>query len=56
MYKLGGIRNRNIEVTNLESGCYQNKMSGARIYISTILDSYCGYGLLQNRRRNRWYL
>ena len=55
-YKLGSIKNRNIEVTNLEIEYYQNKMPGSMIYKSTILDSYCGYGQLQNRRINRWYL
>ena len=44
IYKLGSIKNKNIEVTNLEIGYYQNKMAGSRIYISTILDSYCEYG------------
>ena len=56
IYELGGITNRNREVTNLEIGHYQNEMPGSKIYVFTILDSYFGYGYLQNRRRNRWYL
>ena len=42
IYKLGSIKNRNMDVTNLEIGYYQNKKEGVMIYISTILDSYCG--------------
>ena len=42
-YKLGSIKNINMDVINLEIGYYQNIMAGPMIYISTILDSYCGY-------------
>ena len=43
IYKLDSIKNRNMEVPNLEIGYYQNKMLGPMIYISTVLDSCVGY-------------
>ena len=36
-----------MDLTNLEIGYYQNRNEGSMIYISTILDSSCGYVYLQ---------
>ena len=33
-----------MDVTNLEVGYYQDKILRSRMYISKILDSYCGSG------------
>ena len=43
LYKLGSIKNKNKDITNLEIGYYQNEKAGSRIYVSTILDSCFGY-------------
>ena len=37
---MGSIKNKNIEVTNLEIRCYENEKAGSMIYISTSKSSY----------------